>query len=119
MGTRLSGRGGVAPDVAARVGRLLIAGWPKARIARETRVSRMTVHRIAAGEHVSCDGRPAVRGVARNRAKIPRCKCGYRTRQPCRVCLAEEYKAQQRAKYGPQALVERPGPDNLFQLLIA
>jgi len=99
-GRRFAGRGGIAQDVAERVQRLLAACWPKKRIAAECRVSRMTVHRLAKGQHVT-----QVRLAAGARPKFPRCSgCGMKCRPvvigdktTCRKCLADQYKAEQLA----------------------
>lgn len=67
MGSSASGRRGIPLETAHRIQLLLRQGWPKCLIARECRVARCTVFRIAAGTHWSSrDGAP----------RLVRCACG-------------------------------------------
>lgn len=77
-GTRhsLTGRRGIPYSSSQRIVRLLEANWPKASIAREVGVSRMTVYRHHWGEHYS------QRGGRREK----RCTCGALL-EPGQGCL--------------------------------
>jgi hypothetical protein len=54
-----TGRRGIPTAVSRRILRLLGVGWPKATIARECQVSRMTVYRLHWGVHYSQRRGPA------------------------------------------------------------
>jgi hypothetical protein len=77
MGSRTSGRRGLAPEVVDRVQRLIHAKWNKTRIAAEEKIHRATVHKIANGTHPEC-----------TRERRPRCPgCGAKVLVfPCLHC---------------------------------